>query len=68
MVTVEATKVAYRVLKHEPSGASIDPETGRGEWPEDQFTFRLREEGAIRVLTAEEVANEAGKSAPGKKG
>lgn len=52
LVAVEATKSAYRVLRHEPSGTPLD-ENGRGIWPADQFTFRLREDGAINVLDDE---------------
>ena len=48
LVAVEATEKRFRALVHEPSKAGFD-EAGRGMWPADQFTFRLRNEGAIRV-------------------
>ena len=49
MVAVEATEERFRVLKHQPSGIGFE-EDGRSEWPADQFTFRLKDEGAIRLL------------------
>lgn len=49
LVAVEATEERYRVLRHEPSGESFD-ENGQGRWPADQFTYRLRNEGAIRII------------------
>ncbi len=48
-VAVEATEARFRVLKHQPSGLGFEAD-GTGRWPADQFTFRLRDEGAIRVL------------------
>lgn len=48
-VAVEATEERYRALQHQPSGAGFE-ENGRGLWPADQFTFRLRDEGAIRIV------------------
>ena len=50
-VAVEATAKRYRALRHEPSGATFD-EHGHGVWPADQFTFRLRAEGALRIVEA----------------
>lgn len=49
LVAVEATQARYRVLTHLPSGADLDAE-GRGQWPADSFTYRLRDEGAIRLV------------------
>ena len=46
-VAVEVTEERYRALKHHPSGLGFEAD-GTARWPADQFTFRLREEGAIR--------------------
>ncbi|MGU3668005.1 hypothetical protein ACLBX9_27780 [Methylobacterium sp. A49B] len=48
-VAVEATEARYRALKHFPSGTGFEAD-GTARWPADQFTFRLRDEGAIRLL------------------
>lgn len=48
-VAVEATEERYRALKHYPSGTPFEAD-GTARWPADQFTFRLRDEGAIRLL------------------
>lgn len=48
-VAVQATKRDFYGLKHVPSGDTLD-EQGRGEWPRDSFTFRLRDEKAIRLV------------------
>lgn len=47
-VAVEATEARFRTLKHQPSGLGFEAD-GTARWPADQFTFRLRDEGAIRV-------------------
>lgn len=47
-VAVEATEERYRALKHHPSGLGFEAD-GTARWPADQFTFRLREDGAIRI-------------------
>lgn len=49
LVAVEATEERYCALRHEPCGAAFD-ENGCAMWPADQFTFRLRDEGAIRLV------------------
>jgi len=48
-VAVEATEERYRALKHFPSQTGFEAD-GTARWPADQFTFRLRDEGAIRLL------------------
>ena len=48
-VAVEATQERYRALKHYPSQTGFEAD-GTAVWPADQFTFRLRDEGAIRLL------------------
>lgn len=48
-VAVEATEARYRALKHYPSQTGFEAD-GTARWPADQFTFRLRDEGAIRLL------------------
>lgn len=48
-VAVEATEERYRTLKHHPSLIGFEAD-GTARWPADQFTFRLRDEGAIRLL------------------
>lgn len=48
-VAVEATEERYRALKHYPSQIGFELD-GTAVWPADQFTFRLRDEGAIRLL------------------
>lgn len=48
-VAVEATEARYRALKHMPSQIGFEAD-GTARWPADQFTFRLRDEGAIRLL------------------
>ncbi|MCJ2053996.1 hypothetical protein [Methylobacterium sp. J-070] len=48
-VAVEATEERYRALKHMPSQIGFELD-GTARWPADQFTFRLRDEGAIRLL------------------
>ncbi|MFB0491309.1 hypothetical protein ABIE45_003895 [Methylobacterium sp. OAE515] len=48
-VAVEATEERYRALKHMPSQTGFEAD-GTARWPADQFTFRLRDEGAIRLL------------------
>jgi hypothetical protein len=58
-VAVEATEERYRALKHFPSGLGFEAD-GTARWPADQFTFRLRDEGAIRLL---EDLHDAGTSA-----
>lgn len=52
LVAVQATKKAYYGLTHQPSGSPLDEE-GKGIWPRDHFTFRLREEGSIELLDEE---------------
>ncbi|MDV2988153.1 UNVERIFIED_CONTAM: hypothetical protein Q9R58_28020 [Methylobacteriaceae bacterium AG10] len=47
-VAVEATEERFRALKHFPSGLGF-AEDGTARWPADQFTFRLRDDGAIRL-------------------
>lgn len=47
-VAVEATEERFRTLKHFPSGLGFS-EDGTARWPADQFTFRLRDDGAIRL-------------------
>lgn len=58
-VAVEATEERYRALKHMPSQIGFEAD-GTARWPADQFTFRLRDEGAIRLL---ENLHDAGSSA-----
>lgn len=58
-VAVEATEERYRALKHMPSQIGFEAD-GTARWPADQFTFRLRDEGAIRLL---EDLHDAGSSA-----
>ena len=48
-VAVEATEARYRALKHYPSQTGFEAD-GTARWPADAFTFRLAEEGAIRLL------------------
>ena len=48
-VAVEATEERFRTLKHFPSGLGFS-EDGTARWPADQFTFRLRDDGAIRIV------------------
>ena len=48
-VAVEATEARFRALKHYPSQTGFEAD-GTARWPADQFTFRLRDEGAIRLL------------------
>lgn len=48
-VAVEATEARFCVLKHFPSQIGFEAD-GTARWPADQFTFRLRDEGAIRLL------------------
>lgn len=50
-VAVEATEERFRALKHQPSQLGFEAD-GTARWPADQFTFRLAEEGAIRLLEA----------------
>lgn len=45
LVAVEATDERYRALTHQPSGLPITE-----RWPADAFTWRLRDEGAIRIV------------------
>jgi hypothetical protein len=52
LVAVQATKKAFYGLRHEPSGSPLQ-EDGSGIWPADQYTFRLRDDGAIELLTDE---------------
>lgn len=47
-IAIEATEQKYFVLKHMPGRLPLDAD-GKGTWPADQFTFRLIEEGALRV-------------------
>ena len=47
-VAIEATEERYRALKHFPSGLGFEAD-GTARWPADQFTFRLVEDGAIRL-------------------
>lgn len=47
-VAVEVTEERFRALKHFPSGLGFS-EDGTARWPADQFTFRMREEGVIRI-------------------
>ena len=47
-VAVEATEARFRALKHYPSQIGFELD-GTARWPADQFTFRLAEEGAIRL-------------------
>lgn len=58
-VAVEATEERFRALKHYPSQTGFEAD-GTARWPADQFTFRLRDEGAIRLL---EDLHDAGGSA-----
>lgn len=60
-VRVEATEERFRVLMHMPGRIKLDPETGRGTWPADSFTYRLEAEGSIRIIPDETP------SAPAKK-
>ena len=62
LVAVEATEKRFRALTHEPSKADID-EDSRGMWPADQYTFRLRNEGAIRIVEPETQKSAAKKAA-----
>ena len=48
-VAVRATEERYRALKHMPSQTGFEAD-GTARWPADQFTFRLRDEGAIDLL------------------
>ena len=48
-VAVEATEERFRVFKHFPSQIGFEAD-GTARWPADAFTFRLRDEGAIRLL------------------
>lgn len=48
-VAVRATEERYRALKHMPSQTGFEAD-GTARWPADQFTFRLRDEGAIELL------------------
>ncbi|GJE45363.1 hypothetical protein [Methylobacterium soli] len=50
-VAVQATRRDYYGLQH-VCGDTLD-EHGRGEWPRDAFTFRLRDEKAIRLIEDE---------------
>lgn len=52
LVAVEATEERFRALTHQPSGIGFD-ETGRGDWPRDQYTFALIREGALRYASDE---------------
>lgn len=47
-VAVEVTEERFCALKHFPSGLGFS-EDGTARWPADQFTFRLRDEGVIRI-------------------
>lgn len=47
-VAVAVTDARYAALTHQPSGL---PVTER--WPADAFTFRLRDDGAIRIVPDE---------------
>lgn len=51
-VAVQATKRDFYGLQH-VCGDTLD-DHGRGEWPRDSFTFRLRDEKAIRLIEAAE--------------
>ncbi len=59
-VAVEATEERFRALKHYPSGLGFEAD-GTARWPADQFTFRLKDEGAIRLL---EDLHDPGRPAP----
>ncbi|GEP09812.1 hypothetical protein [Methylobacterium gnaphalii] len=48
-VALEATEERFLALKHFPSGLGFEAD-GTARWPADQFTFRLRDEGSIRLL------------------
>ena len=63
-VAVEATEERYRALKHHPSMTGFEAD-GTARWPADQFTFRLRDEGAIRLL---EDLHDTGAPAAGTSG
>lgn len=52
VVAVQATKRAFYGLRHEPSGTPLQ-EDGSGVWPADQYTFRLRDDGAIDLVNDE---------------
>lgn len=52
LVAVRATEKRYRVLRHEPTGGTLD-EHGDGMWPPDSFTYRLRDEGAIKIVESD---------------
>lgn len=56
LVAVAVTEERFRALKHNPSGLGFEAD-GTARWPADQFTFRLRDEGAIRLL---ECLNDVG--------
>lgn len=55
LVAVVATEPRYRALTHQPSGATLDGD-GRGLWPDDSFTARLRLEGSLRLAADEPPA------------
>jgi hypothetical protein len=61
-VAVEATEERFRALKHYPSGLGFEAD-GTARWPADQFTFRLRDEGAICLLEDLHDAGAAASSA-----
>ena len=48
------------------TGDTLD-EHGKGEWPRDSYTFRLRDEGAIRLVEPTDEAAAAAKH-PAKHG
>ncbi len=49
LVAVEATEERFRVLTHAASGEGFDAD-GKGMWPADQTTYRMRNEGALRII------------------
>lgn len=48
LLAVKATAQEHYALRH-PSGDGLDAK-GRGNWPDDSFTERRRQDGAIRIV------------------
>lgn len=49
MLKVEITDEKHQGLKHQPSGTGFE-DNGTAFWPADSFTYKMRDEGAIRVI------------------